>query len=78
MRKSRSIVLWIAALVVFVAAFFSVGVAVRNSVAATFDTDQRVRDARTQLSTMLRAQLDEETGIRGYVATRDPVFLAAI
>ena len=75
MRKSRSIVLWIAALVVFVAAFFSAGFAVRNSVAATFDTDQRVRDARTQLSTMLRAQLDEETGIRGYVATRDPLFL---
>jgi serine phosphatase RsbU (regulator of sigma subunit) len=75
MRTSRSIVLWIAALVVLVAAFFSAGVAVRNSVTATFDTDQHVRDARTQLSTILRAQLDEETGIRGYIATRDPVFL---
>lgn len=75
MHTKRSIVLWIAALVIFVAAFFSAGVAVRNSVAAAFDADQRVRDARTQLFAMLRAQLDEETGIRGYLATRDPAFL---
>jgi serine phosphatase RsbU (regulator of sigma subunit) len=75
MRVSRAYLLWIAALVVFVASFLGAGLLARNSVAATFDTDQRVRDARTQLFAMLRAQLDEETGIRGYIATRDPAFL---
>jgi serine phosphatase RsbU (regulator of sigma subunit) len=75
MRVSRSSALWIAALVVFIAAFLGAGLLVRNSVAASFDTDQRVRDARTQLFAMLGAQLDEETGIRGYLATRDPRFL---
>ncbi len=75
MRASRSWLLWIAVLVAFVAGFLSAGFLVRNSVAATFDTDQRVRDARTLLFAMLRAQLDEETGIRGYIATQDPVFL---
>jgi serine phosphatase RsbU (regulator of sigma subunit) len=67
--------LWIAALVVFIAAFLGVGLIVRNSVVATFDSDQRVRDTRTALFAMLRAQLDEETGIRGYLATRDRTFL---
>ncbi|HTA39003.1 MAG TPA: SpoIIE family protein phosphatase, partial [Candidatus Acidoferrales bacterium] len=75
MRVSRSWVLWIAALVVFVAAFLGAGLIVRNGVEATFDADRHVRDARTQVFAMLRAQLDEETGIRGFLATRDARFL---
>lgn len=75
MRVSRSWFLWIAALVVFIAAFLGAGLLVRNAVAANFDADQRIRDARTQLFAMLQAQLDEETGIRGYLATRDVRFL---
>src|ERR1700682_3783634 len=35
----------------------------------------RLADARAELDGLLRTQLAEETGVRGYIATRDPQFL---
>ncbi len=66
---------WVIALVAIVVVLLSAGVLIRNSVAATFDTEQSVRDARTLLFAAIKAQLDEETGLRGYLGTRDPAFL---
>jgi serine phosphatase RsbU (regulator of sigma subunit) len=75
MRVSRATFLWIGALVLFVAAFLGTSRLVRDRVATTFDTDQRVRETRTLLFRMLRFQLDEETGVRGFIATHDERFL---
>lgn len=72
---SRSTLLWIGALVLFVAAFLAAGYLVRQRVGATFEANQHVRETRTLLFRMLRFQLDEETGVRGYIATRDSTFL---
>jgi serine phosphatase RsbU (regulator of sigma subunit) len=35
----------------------------------------RLTDARSELDQLLRTQLAEETGVRGYIGTRDPSFL---
>ncbi|MGB8520547.1 MAG: CHASE3 domain-containing protein, partial [Candidatus Tumulicola sp.] len=68
--------LWVGALILVVVVQFGAGWAIRNSVARTFDTSQSIRRARALLFATLRDQLDEETGIRGYLATRDRLFLA--
>ncbi len=79
MPLRRTIVPWIApwviALATIVVALLVAGVLIRNSVAATIATGQSVRDARTLVFDAIKAQLDEETGLRGYLATRDPTFL---
>lgn len=67
--------LWVATLIVVVVVQFGAGWLIRNSVARTFDASQRIREARSLLFTTLRDQLDEETGIRGYLATRNRIFL---
>ena len=66
--------LWVAALIAVVIVQFGAGWLIRNSVARTFDASQRIREARALLFTTLRDQLDEETGIRGYLATRNSAF----
>ena len=42
---------------------------------ANFAAAQNVREARTLLFSSVEGQLNEETGIRGYIATRDSAFL---
>jgi CHASE3 domain sensor protein len=39
------------------------------------DDQRKIRDTQTARSAVLEYQLDEETGIRGYAATRVPLFL---
>ena len=51
------------------------GLQVRNVIAASFEASQGLRAARILVSEMLQDQLDEETGMRGYVAARQPVLL---
>jgi serine phosphatase RsbU (regulator of sigma subunit)/CHASE3 domain sensor protein len=79
MPLRRTIIPWIApwviALFAIVVALLAAGLLIRNSVAASFDTGQRVRNAGALLFSAVKAQLDEETGLRGYLATRDPAFL---
>ncbi|MGA8534287.1 MAG: SpoIIE family protein phosphatase [Candidatus Tumulicola sp.] len=67
---------WVIVLIAIVVSLLTAGVLIRNSVAASFDTAQQVRSAETLLFAAIKAQLDEETGLRGYVATKDPSFLA--
>ncbi len=76
MPIKRSLLPWVIALALFVAGFVAFGLMIRNSVASSFDMGQRARAARTLLFDTIKGQLDEETGLRGYLATREPQFLA--
>ena len=51
------------------------GLVVRSVVATSFRNTQGLRAARIVVAEVLRDQLDEETGMRGYVAAREPVLL---
>ncbi|HTW82813.1 MAG TPA: SpoIIE family protein phosphatase [Candidatus Sulfotelmatobacter sp.] len=44
---------------------------------AAANAQTRLSNARTDLDGLVQMQLGEETGLRGYVATRDPQFLSA-
>jgi len=71
----KSFILWASIFSTIVVVFLAGGLFIRASVAASFDTNAQIHDARTLLFRMLKAQLDEETGIRGYVETHDREFL---
>src|ERR1700761_2026232 len=62
-------------LVAIVAGLVGGGLAIRNSVANSFATGQQIRAMRTLLFGAVEAQLNEETGVRGYAATGDAEFL---
>jgi serine phosphatase RsbU (regulator of sigma subunit) len=51
------------------------GLYVRNVVLTTLAGLDHVRDARVDVNLVLTAQLDEETGMRGFAAGRDPGLL---
>jgi serine phosphatase RsbU (regulator of sigma subunit) len=51
------------------------GLATRAFVDRSFTTAEHVRTLRTGVDRLLVLQIDEETGIRGFAATRQPVFL---
>ncbi|MDQ2866687.1 MAG: SpoIIE family protein phosphatase [Candidatus Eremiobacteraeota bacterium] len=51
------------------------GLLVRNLVATSFHTGERIRAAQSLAEDALRHQLDEQTSIRAYLLTRDPEFL---
>ena len=57
--------------VLAIASFF-----VYHKVAATADFQRQVRAAQADRGTVLRVQLNEETGMRGYTSTGDREFLA--
>jgi serine phosphatase RsbU (regulator of sigma subunit) len=48
---------------------------VRSILTESFANAERIRAARIVLSNVLRAQLDEETGVRGYAVAHDPLLL---
>jgi serine phosphatase RsbU (regulator of sigma subunit) len=66
---------WVAAIVLIVMSLLVGGLRIRGAIAASFEAVQEVHHAQSLLFGMIKAQLDEETGLRGYVATRDPKFL---
>jgi serine phosphatase RsbU (regulator of sigma subunit)/CHASE3 domain sensor protein len=51
------------------------GLFVRSIVASSFNNDESVRVARILVADVLRQQLDEETGLRGYGADRKRILL---
>jgi signal transduction histidine kinase/CheY-like chemotaxis protein/HPt (histidine-containing phosphotransfer) domain-containing protein len=63
------------ALAIFVAILIVGGLSVRQLITTSFQNAERVRATRNRALEALTLQLDEETGIRGYVATHDPTFL---
>jgi CHASE3 domain sensor protein len=75
MPAKRFWILWIFLSVAIVGAFLASGALLRNSLADAVSANDRIRDARTLLSRSIKVQLDEETGVRGYLDTHDRVFL---
>jgi serine phosphatase RsbU (regulator of sigma subunit) len=75
MSSRRPLVPLLVVLVAIVAALTAGGWAIRGSVAGSFATGQQIRSVRTLVFGAIEAQLDEETGIRGYAALGDPVLL---
>jgi serine phosphatase RsbU (regulator of sigma subunit) len=74
---SAPLVVTLAFLLVVVALLVASGVYVRAIVGESFREVERVRLARTHVADMLRQQLDEETGVRGYAVLRTPIMLEA-
>ena len=63
-------------LLVLMAALLGVGgLFVRTIVGSAFSDAERIRIARVHAGDMVRQQLDEETGVRGYVLLRKPIML---
>jgi len=66
---------WLFALFAVVVGQATIGLMIRDSVSAAFDASQRVRELRSLVFESVKGQLDEETGFRGYVTSRDLEFL---
>jgi serine phosphatase RsbU (regulator of sigma subunit) len=62
----------VAVLLVFIFAAFSI----RNAVVRNLTFQRELRTAQVDRARLLRFQIDEETGVRGYADTRMPIFLA--
>lgn len=65
-----------AALLFFVIVFAIAGTYVRNVTSVTFAESEEIRTARALLSQVVTQQLDEESGLRGFSATGERLFLA--
>lgn len=59
-----------------VAVLIGAGLYVRGIVRSSFRDAEAIRAARMDVANMLKEQLDEETGVRGYAAVREPILLA--
>ncbi|MEO6913086.1 MAG: SpoIIE family protein phosphatase [Candidatus Baltobacteraceae bacterium] len=77
MNKSRwnPAVSTVIALILIVPLLLAAGLIVRDLVANSFQIAGQIRSARALSFNLLKYQLDEETGIRGYAATHDVLFL---
>ena len=69
------LILTLALLTIVVALLVAGGLFVRSVVGQAFSDAERVRTARVHVADMLKQQLDEETGMRGYAAVRIPAML---
>jgi len=74
-QPMRSFALTGVVLVLIIPTVIAGGLLERRHVARAFAAAEDLRIARTTAFSALRFQLDEETGIRGYAATHDRVFL---
>jgi serine phosphatase RsbU (regulator of sigma subunit) len=74
-RRAIPLVLALFILLLVAASLVVGGLYVRSFVSKAFRDADRVRNARAHVNDMLRQQLDEETGVRGYAAARLPVLL---
>ena len=75
-RTHAPLILTLALLVVLAAVLVAGGWSLRKIVAASFTNAQLVSEARLLNAGVLKAQLDEETGIRGYAAIHQKILLA--
>jgi serine phosphatase RsbU (regulator of sigma subunit)/CHASE3 domain sensor protein len=75
-RQARlTLIAAVAALACFVAVFAVSGWFVRSVIADAFAKSEDVRLSRSLLALTVKLQLDEETGVRGYAATGERLFL---
>ena len=77
MQKSgvRSLGLGLAFVVVVVVLLIAGGFGVRGTISSAFDQEQEIAAARSISFETVKDQLDEETGVRGFAATNDTVYL---
>ncbi len=77
MQKNAKRALWVTAgiLVLAIAVLTLSGFVVRNLVSQSFRTAEHIRASKTLAFAAQKDQLDEETGLRGFAATRDTLFL---
>lgn len=75
-RLQRPLVLTLGFMLVVVASIIAGGFFIRSLVGNAFRDAERVRTARVHVADMVKQQLDEETGVRGYAAVRLPIMLA--
>ena len=73
---SAALMVTLLVMLLIVAGLVAGGVYVRAIVGASFREVDMIRAARVHVAEMLRQQLDEETGVRGYAAVRLPIMLA--
>ncbi len=71
----RSLTATAVVMIVALALLMGGGWYVHNLVARSFRMSQHIRSARAYAAQVLRNQLDEETGLRGYAATHEAMFL---
>jgi serine phosphatase RsbU (regulator of sigma subunit) len=76
-RLDVPLALTLAFLLVVVALLIVGGLFVRKIVGSAFTDAERIRTARVHVGEMMRQQLDEETGVRGYANLRNPIMLEA-
>ncbi len=74
-RLRSGIILTLALLVLVVALLIVGGLRVRAILTQSFADAEQTRAARLLTAGAVRAQLDEETGVRGYSSVRDPLLL---
>jgi serine phosphatase RsbU (regulator of sigma subunit)/CHASE3 domain sensor protein len=74
-RPDVPLALTLGFLLVVVALLVAGGLYVRTIVGSAFTDAERIRTARVHVGDMLRQQLDEETGVRGYATLRNPIML---
>ncbi len=74
-RLPIPLVLTLGFLALLVGLLVAGGVLVRSILTASYADAEHVRAARIVTAEALRSQLDEETGVRGFSAVRDPLLL---
>ena len=71
----RPLVVTAIALALVIPVLIAGGFGVRGYVRASFQSEDQARSARALTFMILRMQVDEETGVRGFAATHDRMFL---
>jgi serine phosphatase RsbU (regulator of sigma subunit) len=74
-RLPVPLVLTLTFLLLIVLSLIAVGLYVRARLAESVADTEQIRAARLLVGDAVRAQIDEETGVRGYAVARDPVLL---
>ena len=74
-ERGKAPLIFAALLLIITALLVAGGLYVRWIASAAFHDADRIRNARAHVNDMLRHQLDEETGVRGYAAARVPMLL---
>ncbi|MFZ0682433.1 MAG: hypothetical protein WAM84_06090, partial [Candidatus Cybelea sp.] len=74
-RTPGPLVLILALMAVVIVGLIVAGLSVRSIVASSFNNAGSIRVARILVADVLREQLDEETGVRGYGADRNRAIL---
>ena len=74
-RQYAPLALTLGFLALVVALLVAGGLYVRAIVRTSFGDAENIRTARLHVAELLNEQLDEETGVRGYAAAREPILL---